>query len=179
MDFERGCILKSIAAAPPWVSPVSLSSYIHLGLFSSRARKLLGSQPIQRSTYSWLSCNSHLHGWCTGVQYLIFFYLSLSSERLLLVYLSIGLKNSGWIDIMTHLIRSFIYTFLNLMRLYIGQRRGPLWLGIFGMGGSILLGISNFVFGRLGIRAPFFDMTTLGHQHNSDDLLVYCTIVTW
>ena len=49
-----------------------------------------------------------------------------------------------------------------------GQRRGPLWLGIFGMGGSILLGICSFVFGSLGpgIR----DMTTLGHQH--DDLLV-------
>jgi hypothetical protein len=62
-----------------------------------------------------------------------------------------------------------------------GQRRGPFWLGIFGIGGSILLGIYNFVFGRIGIRAPFFDITTLGHQHDSDDLLlvlVYCTIVT-
>ena len=47
-----------------------------------------------------------------------------------------------------------------------GQQRGPLWLDIFGMGGSILMEICSLVFGRLGI----IDMITLGHQH--DDLLV-------
>ena len=114
----------------------------------------------------------------------LFTFLSLLSKRLLLLaYLSIGLKNFGWIDIMTRLIRSFIYTFLNLTYRYMfcvrkvrEQRCGPPWLGIFGMGGSILLGICSFVSGRLGIRTLFFDMIMLGHQHN--DLPVYCTFVT-